>query len=143
MAERTYTVGEVTYTQKPLLMSQLGRLWNWVEMLPTEHVLHNVTTLQSSDSEKLFTTIRSMLLDGSLLEALSLILVPNTTVENIRKHLDENLDAATGIRMVTDFFLFNMRILSESSVMVEEQKVEMEKMQNELLSKTMRESSET
>ena len=145
MDSKTYTVGEVDFSQKALLMSKIGKLWAWVESLPDGHVLKSFKTISGTDETRLLEVIKSMLMDGTLLKALSLVLTPDKemSTEEIEKHLEENLDIPTGIVAVTDFFIFNMETLSESSGLIENQKVKVEKTRNLVLSKSTSESSET
>jgi hypothetical protein len=112
--EKVYKVGEVTFTQRPLLMRQVGPLLTWVESLPEDHILRNLTSLQQGSEAQMFGVLKKMLLDGSLLEALSRVLISPMSPEEGAKHLDNNLDVVTGMQMVADFFTFNMKMLSES-----------------------------
>ncbi len=127
--EKQYKVGEVTYVQKPLLMSQLGPLLVWVERLPEEHILRNLSTLKDNAETKLMDALKRMLYDGSLLEALAHVLIPIEGTQSIEErinHLKNNLEVLIGLRMVTDFFTFNMKTLAESSGMLEQGRVDIE-----------------
>lgn len=134
--ENSYKVGEVTYVQKPLLMSQLGPLMAWVERLPEEHTLRNLSTLKDNVDKKLMEVLKKMLYDGSLLEALSHVIIAvdvKQSVEERLDHLKNNLEVLVGFRMVTDFFTFNMKTLLESSVQLEESRVGIEGTMNSIL----------